>query len=193
MACVSRARYDGAARWIGIVGLGLVLAGCTASDAVGPRPLESASSPRVSPAYPNVLRYSEVEGGTSLRVALAPDGSPIVDSIEVLTATHELFGRAAVLAVEKWRFVSRERSVEVRFRFRIARERGCPTESWRDFRFDEVTATGEVVVCLAPVCGILMMPLATPKADTLRSRSEGPRASPVLALIPRSLTTQEPR
>jgi TonB family protein len=116
-----------------------------------------------TPAYPQMLARSGVEGEVWLRVAVDSLGHPVPSELRVLRSTHDLFARAARAAVLAWRFEPGSGSTEVRIAFDFVDERGdrgrCDAvlDAARDpalapswYRYDRATASARVTVCLPP-------------------------------------------
>jgi len=153
MHTISRMRFWPGACWTALLAVAAASQGCV-SDAIGPQNIGVDVPPRAIPFYPGQLRSIEFEGEATVRVPLNPDGSPIAESLLVLSATQELFGKSATMAVRQWHFVPGERSVDVRIRYRLAK--GKCSDSLRQFRFDERSVTGEPLACPIPACNYVM-------------------------------------
>ncbi|MEJ0035757.1 MAG: energy transducer TonB [Gammaproteobacteria bacterium] len=61
-----------------------------------------------APAYPALSRQLREQGVTTLRVRVAADGNPLAIEIE-RSSGYERLDRAAIFAVERWRFVPARR------------------------------------------------------------------------------------
>jgi periplasmic protein TonB len=61
-----------------------------------------AKSPRATPLYPFSLKKAGIQGEAIIRFVVDVSGS--VRDVEVVSANHPAFGRAAADAVAKWRF-----------------------------------------------------------------------------------------
>lgn len=96
---------------VGLMGLVLGLAVCTASAQEEGRKVKS----KVSPAYPELAKRMNVTGVVKLRVTIAANGS--VKDAKVIGG-HPLLVDPAMEAVRKWKYEPGEESTEiVEFRF----------------------------------------------------------------------------
>jgi TonB family protein len=59
---------------------------------------------KVTPIYPSVMQSARMPGVVVLDAVIHPDGS--IGDITVLRSTNEMFARAAVEAVKKWRYTT---------------------------------------------------------------------------------------
>ena len=57
---------------------------------------------KIAPVYPEVARKARLEGRVVLRAIVGPEGD--VESVEVVSATHEIFRQPSVEAVRRWRY-----------------------------------------------------------------------------------------
>ena len=57
---------------------------------------------KVSPIYPSVMQSARMSGVVVLDAVIHPDGT--IGDITVLRSTNDLFARAAIDAVKKWRY-----------------------------------------------------------------------------------------
>ena len=57
---------------------------------------------KVSPVYPSVMQSARVSGVVVLDAIIHSDGT--IGDITVLRSTNDLFARAAIEAVKKWRY-----------------------------------------------------------------------------------------
>lgn len=81
---------------------------------------------RIEPQYPPRAAERGVEGSCSVRFDVTPDGTPT--NISILTCDSSLFERAAIRAVERWRYNPKvengvpvaRRGVETQFNFELA-------------------------------------------------------------------------
>jgi len=81
---------------------------------------------RIEPQYPPRAAERGVEGSCSVRFDVTPDGTPT--NITILTCDSSLFERAAIRAVERWRYNPKvedgipvaRRGVETQFNFELA-------------------------------------------------------------------------
>ena len=159
MHTISRVRFWPGACRAALLVVAAASQGCV-SDAIGPQLIEMDALPRAIPFYPGQLRSINFEGEATVRVPLNLDGSPIAESLVVLSATQELFGKSATMAIRQWRFVPGERSIDVRIRYRLSS--GQCSDSLKQFRFDEPSATGELLACPIPGCNAVMPPWPRP-------------------------------
>ena len=102
----------------------LLLAACAAKPAFEPAMLVHS----VQPVYPPPLEEEGIEGRAIVRMHIDTRGS--VSDTQVLSATHPLFARSAVRAINQYRFTP-------------AKQNGQPTESSviQTFRFISPQAT----------------------------------------------------
>lgn len=108
----------------------LLLAACAAKPSYQPAMLVHA----VQPVYPPLLEEEGIEGRAIVRVHIDTRGS--VSDTQVLFATHPLFARSAVHAVNQYRFTPAKqngRPVESAFtqtfRFRVSEEKPDHSET----------------------------------------------------------------
>lgn len=80
--------------WIGAT---LILVGTTVAETIAPKPIRT-----VAPVYPVELESNPISGRAVAQFVVTVDGR--VESPVVKSADHELFGIAAVAAVQAWEF-----------------------------------------------------------------------------------------
>jgi len=128
---------------------------CTSAAAVAacyhPPAHQPATPPRIvsatpAPIFPQALQRANVEGEVELLIAVDSTGRLDTASTHVVHSAHELFRRAAISAVERWRFEPARRdgrattdSVRVRWRFALD-DRNCPPPAFPPSRCGESSA-----------------------------------------------------
>ena len=108
----------------------LLLAACAAKPSYQPAMLVHA----VQPAYPPPLEKEGIEGRTIVRMRIDTRGS--VSDTQVLSATHPLFARSAVRAINQYRFTPAKQNGQPvesdftqTFRFRMPEKNPDPSET----------------------------------------------------------------
>ena len=108
----------------------LLLAACSAKPSFEPAVLVHS----VQPAYPPPLEEEGIEGRAIVRMRIDTRGS--VSETQVLSATHPLFARSAVRAINQYRFTPAkqngqpvESAFTQTFRFRVSEEKPDHSET----------------------------------------------------------------
>ncbi len=108
----------------------LLLAACAAKPSFEPAMLVHS----VQPVYPPPLEEEGIEGRAIVRMRIDTRGS--VSEAQVLSATHPLFARSAVRAINQYRFTPAKQNGQPvesdftqTFRFRVSEEKPDPSET----------------------------------------------------------------
>jgi TonB family protein len=125
---------------------------CTSAAAVAacyhPSAHQPATPPHIvsatpAPVFPTALQRANIEGDVELVIAVDSMGGLDLASTHVVHSAHELFRRAALSAVERWRFEPARRdgrgivdSVRVRWRFALD-DHDCPPPAFPPSRCGE--------------------------------------------------------